>query len=217
MFCYTIRCMRDLNYFLQLWHAKSSGVVHSSALWDERADEWLTEPSRLNSERAQQVCDILINRGVLNPHASVIDIGCGPGVFVGEFAKHCKRAVGVDFSPKFINFAASRKIPNAEFISSDFAEFNSDGVKYDLAFASNSPAIYNLEALEKFESLSSSWCCNAVFVKSPGRTGQGFYSLLNILWHRGFLPETRYFRVGEEIFGMILWNVNEKRSPEAIA
>jgi SAM-dependent methyltransferase len=202
--------MKDLDYFLELWHAKSSGVEHSPELWNERAGEWIAEPSRLSAGRAERVCGILADRGVLNADTSVIDVGCGPGIFVEEFAKYCKHATGVDFSSKFIEFALSRKSANTNFIRANFSEFDA-GTKYDLAFASNSPAIYNLSALEKFESLSNAWCCNTVFVKSPGRFGQGFYSLINILWHRGFLPETRYFRIGEEIFGMVLWNAAEKR------
>jgi len=204
--------MGDLEYFSELWHAKKSGFAeHTPELWDSRAEEWIVDLRVDKNERAVAVTDYLLKRGVLNSDSSVADFGCGPGLFVAEFSKHCKRAVGVDFSSKFIEFARDKfkHIPNVEFIQSDFSDYPASE-KFDIVFASNSPAVSNPQGITKFESHSKGWCCNMTFVKAEGRTGIGFYSLMNILYLRGYYPETYYFKINGSVYGSILWNINDR-------
>ncbi|MDR2606434.1 MAG: class I SAM-dependent methyltransferase [Oscillospiraceae bacterium] len=206
--------MRDLDYFSGLWHSKKSpNGPHTPELWDSRAEEWIADLRVQQSERPKAVAEYLFKRGVLTSDSAILDVGCGPGLFVEEFSRRCKRAVGVDFSQKFIEFAQQncekQGLANAEFIQSDFNEFSPEE-KFDIVFASNSPAVSNPEGISKFESLSNGWCCNVTFVKAEGRTGIGFYSLLNILYLRGFYPETYYFTVNDSVYGSILWNINRQ-------
>ena len=220
----------ELDYFKEQWATRQmSPVSHSSDIWDERAKEWIDalkpnagkESIRARGmlNRVEATAQYLRNLGKLGPEDSVVDIGCGPGLFVLEFAKTAKLAVGVDYSSRFVEFgrleAAERGIPNAEFLQRDFfaMDIEAEGMlgAYDLVFSSITPAATGDGCLEKLMSLSRAWCYNASFVYAGDtlsekvcrdvfgeefRTrwdGRGFYALLNLLWLLGYYPETTYF------------------------
>ena len=220
----------ELDYFKEQWATRQmSPVSHSSDIWDERAKEWIDALKPNNGKesirargmlnRVEATAQYLRNLGKLGPEDSVVDIGCGPGLFVLEFAKTAKLAVGVDYSSRFVEFgkleAAERRIPNAEFLQRDFfaMDIEAEGMlgAYDLVFSSITPAATGDGCLEKLMSLSRAWCYNASFVYAGDtlsekvcrdvfdeefRTrwdGRGFYALLNLLWLLGYYPETTYF------------------------
>jgi len=58
---------------------------------------------------------------------SILDLGCGPGYYVEEFAKRGKRSTGIDISPEMIEYAR-RKISGqhltTELIVGDFLDFS---------------------------------------------------------------------------------------------
>jgi SAM-dependent methyltransferase len=229
--------MRDLEYYGRLWTSrKGASPGHSPEIWNERAEEWIAElgsgglGKASMQERVKLAAEYLLNRGMLTPETTVIDVGCGPGLFVLEFAKHVKRAVGLDYSRTFIEYgrglSAKRGIDNAEFIEADFEtlDLESSGLegRFDLAFSSLSPSVSDPEKMNKLAKLSRAWCCNISFAhvsesessSKPGRDGTGFYSLFNILWLQGHYPETYYF---DEIrpdsvcrYGSVLWDVRKK-------
>lgn len=58
---------------------------------------------------------------------SIIDLGCGPGYFVEEFANRGKRSTGIDISPEMIEYARrkiSKKHLTTELIVGDFLDFS---------------------------------------------------------------------------------------------
>jgi len=220
----------ELEYFKEQWAIRQmSPVSHSSDIWDERAEEWISalEPKNgVESTRAKGMFSrvaatehYLRGRGLLEPDSSAVDIGCGPGLFVLEFAKTAKLAVGVDYSSRFVEYgnqkAAERGLDNARFIQRDFfaMDVEAEGMlgAFDLVFSSITPAATGDGCLEKLMSLSRNWCYNASFVFAGDtlsekvcrdvfgeefRTrwdGRGFYALLNLLWLLGYYPETTYF------------------------
>lgn len=215
----------ELKYFSELWSQRSSGPVdHSPEIWDERAKRWIdnlnTEPGK--SARARRIAataEYLRSRGLLKAEDSVVDIGCGPGLFVLEFAKTAARAVGIDYSGCFVEhgkmLAAASSMANAEFQQRDFLTLDVEkeglvGV-YDLVFSSLTPAATGDGCLEKLMHMSRGWCCNVTIVHAGDslaeqvmrdvygeelRTrwdGRGFYTLLNLLWLSGYYPETHYY------------------------
>ena len=216
----------ELEYFKKLWHTRSkSPVVHSPEIWDERALEWIEDLSpdgsgkRGMAERVDFTVDYLRRRGLLNDTDSVVDVGCGPGVFVAEFAKHVRRSVGVDYSQRFVDYGtelcASRGLANAEFRREDFFAFDVDSSDllgaFDLVFTSITPAASGEGCLEKLIKMSRAYCYNTSFVHAGDSLaervardvfneqytnrfdGEGFYALLNLLWFEGYYPETYYY------------------------
>ncbi|MCD4784852.1 MAG: class I SAM-dependent methyltransferase [Candidatus Eremiobacteraeota bacterium] len=58
---------------------------------------------------------------------SIIDLGCGPGYFVGEFAKRGKRSTGIDISSEMIEYARrkiSKEHLTTELMVGDFLDFS---------------------------------------------------------------------------------------------
>ncbi|MDR0862543.1 MAG: methyltransferase domain-containing protein [Oscillospiraceae bacterium] len=223
---------RDLEYFRSLWRARGdSPVPHSPEIWDRRAEEWISDlgdadAGKRESLRADTMHDrvrataaYLRGRGLLTASETVVDIGCGPGLFVAEFAKTAKHATGMDYSARFMEFAAehaaSRGVTNADFQTCDFLALDVAEAKlersYDLVFTSITPAASGHGCLEKLIAMSRAYCYNASFVhtsdelvervsqdvfgvrRKPRLDGAGFYALLNLLWFMGYYPETSYY------------------------
>jgi SAM-dependent methyltransferase len=201
--------------------------------WEDRASDWISEfvygeigrPWTLR--RVSQTATYLRDRGLIGSESSVVDVGCGAGLFVMEFAKTAKYAMGLDYSNRFIQYgreaAKIQGIHNTEFNICDFdnADIEEMGFTgaFDLAFSYITPAIFSLESVNKLIKMSRSWCYNASFVcvrdslveyicsdvfgekYKSHRDGTGFYSLFNILWLMGYRPETSYYvEVHTEIF-----------------
>ncbi|MDR2616181.1 MAG: class I SAM-dependent methyltransferase [Oscillospiraceae bacterium] len=227
--------IKDLEYFKSLWEARQSGPVdHSPDIWDERAKEWIgvlgaldgveggaEDEVRARSMRARvdSTSSYLRSRGVLDENTHVVDVGCGPGLFVAEFAKTARRSVGIDYSARFIEYAARRAeslgFTNASFDCLDFFALDVDEAgltgAFDLVFTSITPAASGRGCLEKLIKMSRAWCYNASFVHASDSLaervsrevfghefrsrwdGGGFYALFNLLWHLGYSPETYFF------------------------
>ncbi len=215
----------ELEYFTKLWGQRSAGPVdHSPEIWDVRAERWIAnmdaEPGKsARAARIAAAADYLRSRGLLGEETSVVDVGCGPGLFVLEFAKTVYRAVGIDYCGCFVEYgkklAAAAGIANAEFQQRDFftLDIEKEGLTgaYDLVFTSLTPAATGNGCLEKLMRMSRGWCCNTTIVHASDslaeqvmrdvfgeelRTrwdGRGFYTLLNLLWLQGYYPETDYY------------------------
>lgn len=71
----------------------------------------------------------------VEPHWTVLDVGCGNGALAQDLAKHCHRLVGIDTSAK--NVAASKaRVPQGVFHHGDATTFAFDQ-KFDAAVLSN--------------------------------------------------------------------------------
>ncbi|WP_052293515.1 class I SAM-dependent methyltransferase [Deferribacteres bacterium DY0037] len=52
---------------------------------------------------------LLISFSKVDATDNVIDVACGPGLVVCEFAKHCKEITGIDITPEMIKLAKDRQ------------------------------------------------------------------------------------------------------------
>lgn len=71
--------------------------------------------------------DFIIRTTGMSEGKTVIDLGCGPGLYVREFAKTGARVTGVDFSERSINYANENIKPgydNVEFMRENYLELN---------------------------------------------------------------------------------------------
>ncbi|HHX37440.1 MAG TPA: class I SAM-dependent methyltransferase [Clostridiaceae bacterium] len=213
-------------YFINLWDDRpGTKIQHTAAAWDQRADQW---EKRLRHDEAKiertdhridAVIKYLLDQGHLQPHHNVVDIGCGPGRFVAEFAKRTEFCLGIDLSPKMIDYATAfaheQNVTNAEFVAADFAAVDIDRVgwrqRFDLVFSYTTPALSRREDIRKSIAMSCGWCmhcgfvdsqdhlredvCREVFGAATPRTGGGnhMYALFNLLWLEGYKPYVHYF------------------------
>lgn len=203
----------------------ASAKRHTPELWDKRAEVWenelRTDEGRRdrNARRIADAAAFLREHGQLGPEHRVIDIGCGPGRFVTEFAKTAGHVTGVDFSPNMTKFgyeyAKSQGIENVDFVVCNFRETDPEAMgwkgAFDLVFSCTTPAIGNFGDLEKVISMSRGWCFNGGYVdcddglvrdaaenlfhrKYESRfNGWMSYATFNYLWLRGFSPYVSYY------------------------
>lgn len=218
---------KDYEHFQELWeYRRESGFKHTAEVWDSRADDWEKElaqdgPFRRSlNERVDKVAEYLRGKGLLGPGTQVLDIGCGAGRFVAEFARTAGHVTGIDLSPRMLevgaDYAAACGLSNVSYRSGDFADFEIGELgwekKFDLVFTSITPAIGTMAALEKAMAISCGYCFNSSFVRwedeleieigeaafgirqtpAPDSYRHVFYSLFNLLWLKGYFPETGY-------------------------
>ncbi|MDR3209391.1 MAG: class I SAM-dependent methyltransferase [Oscillospiraceae bacterium] len=216
----------DLAYFQDLWAARGfSPVSHSPEIWDERAKDWISElgPDGEGKDdmraRVAATAAYLRGRGLLGRGDTVADVGCGPGLFVNEFARTAKHATGMDYARRFLDYGAAQSkaagLTNTSFTQCDFLALDVDAAglagAFDLVFTSITPAASGAGCLEKLIRMSRAYCYNASFVYARDDLaervardvfgaehksrwdGAGFYALLNLLWLSGYYPETYYY------------------------
>jgi SAM-dependent methyltransferase len=78
--------------------------------------------------------DWMVKNFNIKSDSSIIDFGCGPGLYTSRFARTGARVTGVDFSKRSLDYAkkeAARNNLNIDYIHCDYLEFNSEE-KYDL-------------------------------------------------------------------------------------
>lgn len=211
----------DLDYFISLQGQEPSGRREfSHAKWDQRAEIWNQERirNRKGDERVDSAVAYLEQRGLLRAEHDVADIGCGLGRFAAAFARRVRSVVGLDVSEKMIcygrEYIEKEGLPNVLLRTCDFdaIDIEKEGYEkaFDLVFCSLTPAVHNMESLQKAMEMSRAYCCNIthiysqnnlrdqlmreVFRKEPpvGRSGRWFYSLFNVLFLMGYCPETSY-------------------------
>ena len=126
----------------------------------------------------------LEEKGLLQKHFDVADIGCGPGRFVAAFARRVRRAVGLDISEKMIahgmEYLKEEQLTNASLHTCDFQSLDLDKEGYrkafDLVFSSMTPALRGMDNLKKSMEMSRGWCCHVTHLS--GRN----YLREQILW-----------------------------------
>lgn len=69
-----------------------------------------TDGASLNSEKRSKILDF-INRNI-NKCSTILDLGCGPGLFDFELAKLGHKIMGIDFNIESINYAIQNKKTN---------------------------------------------------------------------------------------------------------
>lgn len=225
---------RELDHMFELQEKnRDSGPDRTADMWDKRMKNWKQNfwtanlkdnGSGKSMRRVRETAAYLKQAGVLGPDMDVIDIGCGPGRFVAEFARTAHMVVGVDISPRAIEYARlftkETGQMNTSFLVSDFSSLNLEAAglnrTYDLAFCSLSPAVSGREGLNRFMGLTRSWCCmnsivsgrhglhqriaREVFNKETLESwnGQHFYTTFNILLLSGYQPVTSYYQQVKE-------------------
>lgn len=218
---------KDHDYFKKLWeYHRPGGMKHTAEVWNDRARDWKKDLEtdtlfrRQTDERVDSTAKFLRKRGLLQAGSTVVDIGCGPGRFVVEFAKTAGHATGIDISSEMLNMGKlhgeSKGVSNVSFIECDFKNADIEELgwtkQFDLVFSSMSPSMGDVSGLNKIINMSRGWCfnCSPIYgedllenqiaedifgdVKNPRPLWdqRWFYSLFNLLWLDGYLPETFY-------------------------
>lgn len=215
---------QDIAHFKEIWEYRRPGheKQHTKERWDERAREWAGRMGKDEHQgRVKATAEYFRAHGLLSGGDDVIDVGCGPGRFVVEFAKTARHVVGTDLSARMLAYGAQHAeemgAENTSYVEADFQKADLDKLgwrkRFDLVFSSITPAIGG-PGLQKLMDMSRGWCFNSCVVRSAGgledelaqnvlggglragRNGhwQWFYALFNLLLLEGYFPETTYYK-----------------------
>jgi SAM-dependent methyltransferase len=214
--------LMDVECLSQLWDEKNKEEKgrNGADSWDRRAEDFNVLDS---DERVGKITSLLLDKKMLREDSTVLDIGCGTGKFVVEFARWSKKVVGLDFSTKMLQYAkenvAAQQLHNAAFVEMDWSEVDIGALrwkkKFSLVTAIMSPAFDSRKSLDKIIAASSEYCffCHFVEKHEPiydrlksiiGRKtakdfgSQAIYFGFNILWQYELFPEICYFRTERE-------------------
>lgn len=220
---------RNIDYYARLWEEKKDQEPDKAGVsqrWDEKASRWRRELytdcsfRRSMDQRVRETAEFSRKNGLLTEGAEVLDIGCGPGRYAVEFAKTAGSVTGLDISEGMLavagEYAAKQRQNNIRFMSADFQTVDIEKLgwerRFDLVFASITPAINSLESLEKAIRVCRGFCFHSCFIyyadklerllsaelfhrERPGFGQWGkrsHYALFNLLYLLGYRPETRY-------------------------
>ncbi len=131
--------------------------IKNSEIWDKKAKSYSKFDGNLN-EFQIRFFNILKDFNVRFKDKTLVDIGCGTGIYSLYLAGICKMVLGVDSSTKMLEELNLKKtefkINNLQTIKSDFKNFQTAD-KFDIAFLTMSPALQNEDDFNKFMDLGN--------------------------------------------------------------
>ncbi|EJW3485990.1 class I SAM-dependent methyltransferase [Campylobacter jejuni] len=213
-------------------------------LWDKKAKTYARYQNTLNTIQ-KQTFEYLQNLKISFQDKSIIDIGCGTGVWTLHLAKEAKEILALDSANVMLEIlqedAKTHTISNLKTLNLDFESFyKNNNAKFDLAFLSMSPALQNEKDYTNFLNLAKikiylGWAdyrksdfLDPIF-KYFNTEFKGFYKkdlenyLLekNIFFHKIVFDETRKVqRTKEEAIENALWHLSMNKittSKEAVS
>ena len=99
-----------------------SSSHQQTVTWDAKASRWETLP--IPTWQGDPFLCMLDEEVEFRPDMTVLDIGCGSGVYGFAIAPRVRSVIGVDVSPKMIEAAERRAvvegIDNVSFVTGDF-------------------------------------------------------------------------------------------------
>ncbi|MBE3021698.1 class I SAM-dependent methyltransferase [Campylobacter sp. 7477a] len=126
-------------------------------MWDKKANNYQRYNGKLGEFQAK-FFEVLHNYGINFTDKTLVDIGCGTGVYTLYLATKCAHITGVDNSRGMLEIlkedADKFDIKNLSLICKPWSEFKSDK-SYDIVFCTMSPAIQSEADFAKFNTLGN--------------------------------------------------------------
>lgn len=134
----------------------------------------------------------------------IADIGCGPGRHAYDLRKRGASYLGFDISPEMIRLAKENAAAKGFDVDFTYENWEEHKGRFDIVFASMTPAVNSLKALEKYCGLAKKYCIMQRFLEetdniSPlfglpylneGHNNPGYtFALVNSLWKMGYFPQ----------------------------
>ena len=140
------------------------------AYWNEEAENYDTRMFQDN-RRIVAVRNVLEAQGYLNKDVSVLEVGCGTGLYAMDLSEYTKSVTAIDFSEKMgevlLKKAEKSDINNIVFKKMDWLEIDlhKKGLykAFDIALSALNPSMSSLEALNKLCDVSKGACVIVTF------------------------------------------------------
>lgn len=205
-----------LNELKQRWVAGDHYQPEiQQRIWDRMAQSYSERPipSFADNYFLQYIQQAL----PLTKELTTLDVGCGSGVYSMALAPRVGRAVGVDISPRMIEYANARKddlgLDNTAFHCVDWSLADIDQLEFrgafDVVFAHMTPAIADFDTFDKFNACSRNLCLMEKPARRADRMQDEVFRLIGIdrseeqyhgsvlqafeyLWYQGYCPQFYY-------------------------
>ncbi len=114
--------------------------------FNSHAENWDSRQKEFDFERVNEI----IERIAIPPHSTVLDVGCGTGIFTEQLlAKGITNVTGLDIAPQMIDLYRS-KFPHQTAITHSFEEYNFKEQLFDFIVIFNAfPHFKNSESIFK--------------------------------------------------------------------
>lgn len=122
--------------------------MQKSSLWDEKSTNYPRYSTKFDLSFEKSVLEFAIKNGVNFSSKSVLDIGCGTGVYTILIAKIAKKVLGIDISKEMIEILKADSLSNITTQICDFSEFKSN-FKFDIVTSFMSPALFESKNIIK--------------------------------------------------------------------
>lgn len=207
----------DINFFSSLWSSSKKYYAEEEKFWDKRAEEFNRKDiEEKESNDFSYILDFIeVTQGT--KLKNVLDIGCGTGFYSIQFSEISDHVIGTDISQNMLNYAKknakAKNRSNITFVKETWSELSLEELqwkeKFDLVFASMTPAIGSYEDLMKMINCGKGLYFLSGFVErkdslkdelskiilgsySDNPHQNKIYIAFNILWNMGYYPKIKY-------------------------
>lgn len=139
-------------------------MTRQKEFWNIRAKSF---PGHRDGDTYQaKMTEIMENHGIRLEGANVMDLGCGSGAYTIRMAEKAGKVTALDISDVMLGAvrksAEERGLTNIEYVNADWAEYSPSG-KFDLIFASLTPAVKDEASVDKIKEYAGRWVVNISF------------------------------------------------------
>ncbi|KZL92682.1 class I SAM-dependent methyltransferase [Clostridium magnum] len=207
----------DMKYFSDLWRNSTKYYSVEEKFWNERAEEFNRRDIEEKENRDFFSILDFIEVEQDAKFKNVLDIGCGTGFYSIQFSGIADYVAGTDISKNMLEYAEknaeAKNRGNITFVKKPWSELNLKEFqwkeKFDLVFASMTPAVDSYEDLMKMIACGTNLYFLSGFVErkdslkdelseiildshSNNPHGNKIYNAFNILWNMGYYPKISY-------------------------
>ncbi len=132
-----------------------------ASIWNKKAESYTRFSHDAHSFQSL-ILGKIAQRGISFEQKSVLDIGCGTGVYTLHLAKHALHVNALDFSKEMLNILHEDAIKEGldkkfTFTCNTWSDFESDK-DFDIVFSSMSPAFESNADFEKMHAYAREYC-----------------------------------------------------------
>lgn len=136
------------------------------AFWERLAQRYPMPFDEKTLADTEKVISLVKNQGVSIQGATILDVGCGTGIYTLPLAREAALVTGIDDSQTMLerleDLIASRGTQNVRIVKDSWKDFDISAhgfaKAFDIAWISMSPAVRSLDDFQAMESCAKKWC-----------------------------------------------------------
>ena len=141
-----------------------ANIINAKKFWKAKAANYPLPFDKTTFSKTKSLLKKIKKENIVFKNKTILDIGCGTGVYSLPLAMEGEKVIAVDFSDKMLGIlkqeTLKKRIENIKIINSEWKNFDAKkyGKKFDIAFASMTAAIRNFSDIKKMETAAKDHC-----------------------------------------------------------